>query len=51
MGGTLASYIDTFYFSENSIQLKENFKEKTLIGYNLDEIIEIWKPNRMMNFF
>ena len=28
MGGTLASYIDTFYFSENSIQLKENFKEK-----------------------
>ena len=28
MGGTLASYIDTFYFSENSIQLKDNFKEK-----------------------
>ena len=28
MGGTLASYIDTFYFSENSLQLKENFKEK-----------------------
>ena len=28
MGGTLASYIDTFYFYENSIQLKETFNEK-----------------------
>ena len=28
MGEAPASYIDTFYFFENSIQLKENFKRK-----------------------
>ena len=25
---TLASYIDTFYFSKNSIKITQNFKEK-----------------------
>ena len=27
VAGTLASYTDTFYFSENSIRIIQNFKE------------------------
>ena len=28
VAGTLASYVDTFYFSENSIRIIQNFKQK-----------------------
>ena len=30
MAGILASYIDTFYFSENFIKIIQNFKEKVV---------------------